>query len=115
MTIKISLKNSEVGGSARFLNNTDINNKGDITIDIDKMKIHHELEMLNSTEIDDLMYKIRKAVESMDSKSSEYKELCNILNKKTKDKCIEKITNHLGNFATGALANIVSEYLTRHI
>lgn len=115
MTIKISLKNSEIGGSARLLNNIDINKKEDITIYIDKMKIHHELEMLNSTEIDDLMYKIRKAVDSMDSKSPEYKELRNILNKKTKDKWVEKISNHLANFATGTLANIVSEYLIGHI
>lgn len=109
MTIKISMNNSEIDGNATLLKNIDSNQ--DIDIKISNMKFHHELDMLNSTEMNTLMAKIIDASSKMDSMSPEYIELLKIVNKNTRETIADKICDHIATFATGTLANVVSAYL----
>lgn len=109
MAIKIAMENSEIGGKVTLLKNID--SSEDIDIKISNMKIHQELDMLNSTEMNTLMTKIIDAISKMDSTSPEYLELIKIVNKNTRGSIVDKIADHIATFATGTLANVVSAYL----
>lgn len=115
MSVNIKLKDSTVGKSVRIGNNANFSCMGDVDIDIDNVDVRQSIEMLNSAdskEIDGLMAQIEMALEKMDANSAEYNALMRLVSQTYvgKGSIKQKIKEHMASFATGILANIVSDY-----
>ncbi len=116
MGININMSGIEIGGNAEVLNDLTIKSSTDTPIDIvlENAKIFGHAVVLKNVRIDSVLNELSKEAQIMNTSSSEYSEIQNILKKKewnAKD-FITCIKNHLINFSEGVLASILATYLT---
>lgn len=108
--IKINMSGVKIGGNADVMNGISINGNVESQIDMNKAEIGGNIRVLNDAEIHTVLFKLEEQLPFVDRNTNEYAEIQRILNEdhSNQKRVSERIAEHVGNFATGVLANIVS-------
>lgn len=115
MEIKINMKGAKIGGNADIMNGVSVSGDAKQKIDMSGVEIQGNLRALNNVEIHTILSKLEEHIPFMDRSTNEYAEVQKILKEdhSNPQKTSEHIAEHVGNFATGVLANIVSGLLIK--
>lgn len=115
MGIKINMSGAKIGGNADIMNGASVIGNMGTKIDMSNAEIKGNICALNNVQIYTIMKELEEQMPFMDRSTTEYAEIQNILNEDhgNQKKLSEHIAEHVGNFTTGVLANIVSGFLVK--
>lgn len=114
MEVKIKLNGIKAKDGAKVLTGAKIRGDGKCDIQTENIEISGNAELLTDMELGEVMQKTEEALQELDSSSTEYASLSQIVQtERTGDRreLLKKIGIHIGMFTEGVLQNIVSDVM----
>lgn len=115
MSVKIDLGNAKVSGNGRLFNNAHIHDNTDIAILANGIQIDGNATVFENLEIHAFFDDLQNQMHDMDVNSPEYQSMQQIITTPEQDrKTIAKmIIQHVKEFSTGVLQNVLATYITQ--